>query len=338
MEVKSNCISINNTEFTNEKIYNLKYNNINYILTISSNSESIKLFLKKDNIRIYEVVYTLNDLSTINKVFLAFDSIEIIRKSFDELFSTNRYKINENDDKIEITLQVPVFSELIDINLILKKKELDQKVINEILYEEIKLLKEENKKLKEDNDKLFELIVELNNTIANLSLNSDSEYKFKFRSGANYTLSNNSLTAKKTAGGDLWNCHIIGDREIPKNKLCKWKIKLNNFCIKNNTWNILVGIGPHYDNSKNYHHKCWTFSCGESLLNLKKNIDQNYNGHKGKLKSGDIIEVTVDENRNLYFGVNGVGYGLACSEIPKEEALYPIISIHDQNQIVELLN
>ena len=169
MEVKSNCISINNTEFTNEKIYNLKYNNINYILTISSNSESIKLFLKKDNIRIYEVVYTLNDLSTINKVFLAFDSIEIIRKSFDELFSTNRYKINENDDKIEITLQVPVFSELIDINLILKKKELDQKVINEILYEEIKLLKEENKKLKEDNDKLFELIVELNKTIDNLS-------------------------------------------------------------------------------------------------------------------------------------------------------------------------
>ena len=169
MEVKSNCISINNTEFTNEKIYNLKYNNINYILTISSNSESIKLFLKKDNIRIYEVVYTLNDLSTINKVFLAFDSIEIIRKSFDELFSTNRYKINENDDKIEITLQVPVFSELIDINLILKKKELEQKKINEIIYEEIKLLKEENKKLKEDNDKLFELIVELNKTIDNLS-------------------------------------------------------------------------------------------------------------------------------------------------------------------------
>ena len=61
---------------------------------------------------------------------------------------------------------------------------------------------------------------------------SSDNFKFKFVSGMNCTVSNNGLIAIKTSGGNDWNCSIIGDREIPKNKICKWKIRLNNFEIK----------------------------------------------------------------------------------------------------------
>ena len=38
--------------------------------------------------------------------------------------------------------------------------------------------------------------------------------------------------ATKIRGGDNWNCTIMGNKEIPKNKINKWKIRLNNFEIK----------------------------------------------------------------------------------------------------------
>ena len=44
------------------------------------------------------------------------------------------------------------------------------------------------------------------------------ELEFKFKPGKNYTISNNGLIATKTGGGNNWNCSIIGDKEIPKNK------------------------------------------------------------------------------------------------------------------------
>jgi len=43
--------------------------------------------------------------------------------------------------------------------------------------------------------------------------------KFKFRNGENYSVSNNGLIATKTSEGDNWNCTIIGDKEIAKNKI-----------------------------------------------------------------------------------------------------------------------
>ena len=51
------------------------------------------------------------------------------------------------------------------------------------------------------------------------ALSDNSIYKFKFKEGINYTLSNNGLIATKTSGGNSWNCTIIGDKEIPKNKI-----------------------------------------------------------------------------------------------------------------------
>ena len=59
----------------------------------------------------------------------------------------------------------------------------------------------------------------------------DDIFYFKFLPGKNYSVSNNRLMAKKNNGGNYWNCTIIGDKEIPKNKKSEWKIKITNFKI-----------------------------------------------------------------------------------------------------------
>lgn len=165
-------------------------------------------------------------------------------------------------------------------------------------------------------------------------------FKFKFKNGKNYTVSENGLIATKNSGGDDWNCTIIGDKQIPKNKITKWKIKLNNFRIKSNTCNILIGIGPENSNNKScFYDECWTFDCGESKKIIQNKVRIKYNNNSGKLKEGDIVEVIVDRiSGNLSFSVNDSDYGIACSNIPKDDTLYPIILINDENQIVEIIS
>ena len=167
----------------------------------------------------------------------------------------------------------------------------------------------------------------------------DSEtLRFKFKPGINYALTNNNLTATKIKGND-WDCTIIGDKEIPQNKISKWKIKLNNFKININTWNILVGIGPNNpNNEKNFQNKCWSFICGTSGLRNSQG-ESKYKNHNGKLKDGDIIEVTVNRILgNLSFAINGIDYGVAFTNIPKEKILYPIVLIYDYQQTVEIID
>ena len=162
---------------------------------------------------------------------------------------------------------------------------------------------------------------------------------FKFKPGKNYTISNNGLIATKTDGGSSWNCSIIGDTEIPKNKISKWKIRINNFSISLNTWNILIGIGPDNPNNKfNFHRNCWNYICGNCKLNLNSKEEKEYNNNFKRLKKGDIIEVIVDRKLGtLSFSVNDFNCGIACSQIPNEDILYPVISIFDENQIVEIV-
>ena len=164
--------------------------------------------------------------------------------------------------------------------------------------------------------------------------------KFKFKSGQNYSVSNYGLMATKDKGGDNWNCTIIGDKEIPKNKISEWKIKITNFKIKNNIINIFIGIGPdNLNNETVFYNNCWNFSCGESQIAIKTGARTQYNNHKKKkLNMGDIIKVIVDRKLgNLSFEINGENYGIACSNIPKDDILFPIVIIYDQGQIVEIV-
>ena len=211
------------------------------------------------------------------------------------------------------------------------------------LNDNIKKYNEQNSEIKfitNDEDDFNDIITKIINFGGIINKEpAENIFKFKFKNGMNYSVSENGLIATKNSGEDDWNCTIIGDKEIPKNKITKWKIKLNNFIIKSNTINILIGIGPNNPNNEDcFYRECWAFCCGTSEIVIKSNDSKKYKNHSGKLKEGDIIEVTVDRiSGNLSFAVNDLDYGIACSQIPKEDILYPIILINDQNQIVEIV-
>ena len=164
-----------------------------------------------------------------------------------------------------------------------------------------------------------------------------SKFDFNFNPGQNYTIMNNGAVAKKTSGGDEYNCTIIGNKELPKNGISKFKIKINK--IYNKNWSILIGIGPNNPNNEfNFYNKCWSFNCQNSCLSIKSGNNTKYNQHSGCLKNGDIIEVIVDRKiGNLSFKVNDLDYGIAISNLPKDDILYPVIINHYEGQEVEIV-
>ena len=198
---------------------------------------------------------------------------------------------------------------------------------------EIILLRKETDKIKQLNDEIIEL------KKSQIKPNSN-DFKFKFKSGINYSLNENQTIATKIKGGNAWNCTIIGDTEIPKNKISKWKIRLNEFTMNSgNYWDVLIGIGPDNPNNQNdFLENCWTFICGCSKISNKSVNGTNYNNKRGKLKKGDIVEVIIDRIKgNLSFAVNGENYGIACSNIPFDMILFPVVMINDEFESVEII-
>ena len=51
-----------------------------------------------------------------------------------------------------------------------------------------------------------------------------------------------NIIATKNNGGNDFNCIIMGDKEIPKNKISKWKIKINTN-ISKIYYDIYIRIG-----------------------------------------------------------------------------------------------
>ena len=88
---------------------------------------------------------------------------------------------------------------------------------------------------------------------------------------------------------------------------------------------------------KNFQYKCWSFICGESSIDLRNKISQ-CGLNKDRLKSGSNNYVIVDRVKgHLSFIVNGQNTGVVCKEIPKDEILYPFVSLYDNEQIVEII-
>ena len=221
--------------------------------------------------------------------------------------------------------------------------------INECIKIEnsIKTIKELDESIKKYNSQKIEFKFttetenDFNNIITKIKefgeiINEGEKYKFKFKNGLNYSVSENGLIATKNSGTENnWDCTITGDKEIPKNKISKWKIRINE--TKNSQ--IIIGIGPQNPNNKsNFNSDCWTFYCNDSHKIIKSTSTSDYNGHSGKLKKGDIVEVTIDRILgNLSFAVNDSDYGIACSDIPKDDILYPVIILENMNDAVELI-
>ena len=167
----------------------------------------------------------------------------------------------------------------------------------------------------------------------------NEEIKFEFKPGNNYNISNNGLKATKTSKNG-WNCVIIGDKEIPKDRVSKWKIKINKNKNASFGIDILIGIGPAIIKGNNPQDECWCILSGsERKVELRmKGKASDYNNHNEQLKEGDIIEVIVDRKLgNLSFAINGINFGIACSTIPKDDILYPTIVLYEQGQNIEIV-
>ena len=133
-----------------------------------------------------------------------------------------------------------------------------------------------------------ELLFNTIKNYGNIYKNDNEKYNFIFKNGQNYEVSNNGKIATKT-GNDGFNCIIFGNKEIPKNKISCWKIKINSE-IRNT---FIFGIGPdNPDNMNSFYKNCWILDISNMKLILKSGNYSDYinNNNKIIVKKDDIIK------------------------------------------------
>ena len=340
-------------QIAEEKKNNLN-NNIKLLEDFSKNIQNSINELKKifNNINEKKEELKLNIAKIFTKIRTAINDredeiLKQVEKIYDEsFFKEETIKISEKlPSQMKLALEK---GNILDKEWLNDNKKLNSK-INDCIFIENNISK--IKEIKNDIEKCnsrkinIQFLLDDNeiknylNEIKNFGCLFDSEkiYKFQFKPGQNYIISNNGLIATKNNGGNGWNCTVFGDKEIPKNKISKWKIKLNSDTKQ--SWDIIIGIGPsNPNNEKEFYKNCWSFMSSNSKLVLKSTSTTEYNNHSERLKKGDIVEVIVDRKLgNLSFVVNGSDYGIACTSIPKEDILYPTITLYDQNLQIEIV-
>ena len=304
----------------NKEKIKLKISNIFSKIRNALNEREDELLLEIDNI--YDKTYFKEDLikngeKISNKIISYLQKGKLLNTQFND----NDNKLNEKIyDCINIENNI---KNIIEINENINK--CNSKKIN------ITFLPEE--------DKITEFLENIK-TFGDIFNEDDCKLKFVFKPGNNYIVSNNGFMATKNNGKDNWNCVVVGDKEIPKNKITKWKIKINKNKDKSKKYSdIYIGIGPQIFKG-NLYDECWSiFSGSNEKVGLKlKDKSSNYKDHLEVLKEGDIIEVIVDRKLgNLSFAVNDINYGIACSTIPKNDSLYPTIVLFEQGLSVEIV-
>ena len=321
-----------------------------------------------DNIKYLEELSKTIE-SSINEIKNIFKKIneskEELKTKISNIFTKIRNSINDREDELLIEVD-NLFSETffkedmikqgektpnqikqyLDQGKLLSNNWDDNKLINNInvcinIENNIKSINEINENIKKNNSKKINIQFLTNENHINKFMENiksfgqlgEEAFKFKFMPKNKYTINNNGLNVIKN--GDGWDNAVIGDKEIPKNKISRWKIKLNSD-IKENYSDLYIGIG--YNNAKSYNN-CWSIFSNQSIINLnKKGSYLNYNNHKEKLKKGDIIEVIVDRILGtISFSVNDVNYGIAFSDIPNDDILYPAILLYEKNLNIEII-
>ena len=348
----SNCSICTIDEIKNEKINNLKNN----IMTLENLSKTLEQSINKIKKIFENVIERREELKIkVQKLFtkirnelnkreeqLLYDVDIFFENNFLKEETINNCEKLPNKTKISLQKSKNIDNNQ-DINIIINNcimienniKNINN--INDIIEKSNNSFKRKIKLIPETEEEINQILSTIK-SLGNITIQSE-KFIFQFQPNLsnNYKLSENGLIATKN-GSDDWDCVIMGNIEIPKNYISKWKIKLNYITdYRLNSWSILIGIGPKYDGSKNFHHKCWSFICGECSFNIRNKVYKS-NMNKTRLKSGTVIEIIVDRIKGyLSFIVNGNDYGVACKEIPKEEILYPFVSLYDNGQIVEIV-
>ena len=156
---------------TNEKInyapIQIEQNQIIYNLNIESKGNKITFSINDKN-QIPSVYYvrtlTLEEIKNLNQVFYILNSIKDFSDYLKKLSENKKLNIRKNNDKISLILNVEVLfkQKIIEIDLFLKKKDLDlslKEIFDELLsikdkIKEIDILKSENQELKKENKDL----------------------------------------------------------------------------------------------------------------------------------------------------------------------------------------
>ena len=167
---------------------NLIFNNINYECCFYELDEKIKINIIVDKVK-YENIILLNEFKNLNKYFKMFDNLKELKKDLIGLSNSKKIEII-NISENEILLCINVLT--LDNNKViieLKKAELKDKELMNLLFKEIEDIKNENKEIKKENEeikndlkkkdsKINKLEEEINN-LKNILLNSRKRTKFQ---------------------------------------------------------------------------------------------------------------------------------------------------------------
>jgi len=104
---------------------------------------------------------------------------------------------------------------------------------------------------------------------------------------------------------------------------------------------FIIGIGPeNINNESHFYKKCWSFDVHNCQLILNSWSYTNYNDNIiPKTKKDDIITVEVNRiEHTLSFSIYDINYGIASSDIPKNDILYPIIILYESLASVQIID
>ena len=261
-------------------------------------------------------------LENLNKIKSNEKKLDLLNKALIDINKINE-SLNKNDVGLDETF--------------LKKNDKNINNVNDEINKYKKEIELQEDNFTYDENILNEIIDKINNFG---KFDNNSKYlKFNWKSGPNYSLSNNNNIATKINGGNSYNCNILGNIILPKNKVSKWRVKINR--MKSN-WvgDILIGVGPSDldQNTKDLYSQTWTLICGYPAVSIKQGNPTYSFKNKSKVKEGDIVEIIVDMIKGeLSFTVNDIFYGVGCN-IPLDNNLSPFVLIHDEGESIELID
>ena len=157
--IKENC---------DEKNYEIKINNEEYILNLGLNKDKNKISIiirskKVSELNYYKLEKTYDELISSNKYLNALDSLEEIKEEFDKIFSEQKNTIFnfQNDKKsMKINIGLTFGTKIKTIELLLDKVELSI----DIIFNQNEKIKEQEIKIKKLEDELQEYKIN-NNTL-----------------------------------------------------------------------------------------------------------------------------------------------------------------------------
>lgn len=314
-------------------VIKLPLGSIFFNIEIGLNDKNI-ILVAEDELYIEEQYYQISlsyeRIISLGKCFRICDNISEVA----ELFKTyvnkaiNKEKNFEiflsqsNQERLELHMKIEIVDKPITFSLSLFKAKKDNKIIIEQLKKIIYLYVNKYGK-----DLILE---EFGKNVVNAC--SSNKFKFNWKEGTNYTLDKEKLTAKKI-NGNGWTT-VVGNKIIPKNSECTWKINL----VSNDNKEIDIGIcpsniNPSEDNYKNSFCYCTNGYPAEKGKNKKiKGLDK-------KLNSGDIVGVKVNTiNNTMFFSINNGEYIKAFENIPKDIDFIPTIGLQYEGNEVKLID